>query len=129
MANHPPRLFVLLGVGGVAAELLDDVALRPALVEEHEVAEMIAEYAAADCSTDSAVRPRPLSVRSPRPSRRYPGSVPTMPDRSPRWTSIRSSSGRLGRGAVAPDVLGGLAGPVSEAGPGARPELGMVRQA
>jgi acyl-CoA synthetase (NDP forming) len=35
--------FVLLGTGGVAAELLDDVVLRPAPVEESEVVEMIAE--------------------------------------------------------------------------------------
>ena len=35
--------FVLLGTGGVAAELLDDVVLRPAPVEEGEVMEMIAE--------------------------------------------------------------------------------------
>ena len=35
----------------------------------------------------------------------------------------------LGSGAVVPDALVVLAGPVSEAGPGAEPELGMVRQA
>jgi acetate---CoA ligase (ADP-forming) len=35
--------FVLLGVGGVMAELLDDVVLRPAPVDEGEVTAMIAE--------------------------------------------------------------------------------------
>ena len=35
--------FVLLGTGGVLAELTDDVALRPALVEEAEVASMLSE--------------------------------------------------------------------------------------
>jgi acyl-CoA synthetase (NDP forming) len=35
--------FVLLGTGGVAAELLDDVVLRPAPVDEGEVVEMIHE--------------------------------------------------------------------------------------
>jgi acyl-CoA synthetase (NDP forming) len=35
--------FVLLGAGGVLAELLDDVVLRPAPVDEGEVTAMIAE--------------------------------------------------------------------------------------
>jgi acyl-CoA synthetase (NDP forming) len=121
--------FVLLGVGGVAAELLDDVALRPAPVEEHEVAEMIAElrgrrlldgFRGAPAADVGALAATVAALS--RLGADYAGQIAEM-DLNP--ILVRP----LGSGAVVPDALVVLAGTVPEAGPGAEPGPDVARQA
>jgi acetate---CoA ligase (ADP-forming) len=121
--------FVLLGTGGVAAELLDDVVLRPAPVEESEVVEMIAElrgrrlldgFRGAPAADVGALAATVAALS--RLGADHAGGIAEM-DLNP--VLVRP----LGSGAVVPDALVVLADAVSEAGPGAEPGLGVARQA
>ena len=59
--------FILVGTGGVAAELWRDVALRPAPVSAAVAREMIGESAGRRCCTGSAALHPPTSRPPPPP--------------------------------------------------------------
>jgi acyl-CoA synthetase (NDP forming) len=111
--------FVLLGTGGVAAELLDDAVLRPAPVEEGEVIEMIAELRGRRLldgfrgapPADIAALAATVAALS-RLGADQAGRIAEM-DLNP--VLVRPS----GSGAVVPDALVVLADAVAEPGPSA----------
>jgi acyl-CoA synthetase (NDP forming) len=118
--------FVLLGTGGVAAELLDDVVLRPAPVEESEVAEMIAELRGRRLldgfrgapAADVAALAATVAALS-RLGADHAGGIAEM-DLNP--VLVRP----LGSGAVVPDALVVLADAAAESGPSAEPGPGVA---
>ena len=105
---------VVVGLGGLLTEVLDDVAIRLAPVDRDTALAMLAELRGAS-STASAAPPRPTGTRSRPSSWRSRGSAmhaPTSsrststrssPRRPPRWPSTRWSCWPRGRRSTMPD--------------------------
>lgn len=76
---------VMVGIGGILAEAIGDVAVRPLPISEVDAHEMIGELEPRRCSAPSVGSPRSIeassppscwdSRRRPRPTRRSPRSI------------------------------------------------------